>query len=281
MSLVPVLRDVINERQRQGDNSTYHFIDNQALMIKYLADICLDLFPKIYDTKRLMRIQGEDGEDYDLTIDPQAKKAHDQKVDHMGKVVARVLNPGVGTYEVMPDIGPSFGTQRQEAFNAFSLIMSENPSMAAIVGDLYFRSGDFKLADEAANRLRRMIPPQALGQGPSQQEQQLTEQIKLLTTEFTKSQDEVIKLKLKLTGKEELRDIEGYDAETKRMQALQKLLPTDMDGLKQVVHQLVGDALQTHIKNIQDDNQAYLKTQSQAAQIPSGTIPTPSQGPSP
>lgn len=250
----------INERQRQGDNSTYHYIDNQALMIKFLADICLDLFPKIYDTKRLMRIQAEDGEDFELVLDPQAKSAHEKELDHLGKVVRRVLNLTMGNYEVIPDIGPAYGSRRQEAFNAFSLIMAENPAMASLVGDLYFKSGDFPLADEAAARLRRMAPPQALGQGPSQAEQQLQQQLQQTTAMLHASMDELGKLKLKLAGKEELRDIEGYEAETKRISALQKVLPLDPDGLKAIVHQLVGDSLQTHIVDIQRTNAAELKT---------------------
>lgn len=265
----------INERQRQGDNSTYHFIGNQALMIKYLADICLDLFPHIYDTKRILRIQAEDGEDFDLTIDPAAKKAHDQKIDHLGKVCERVLNPSVGSYEVIPDIGPAYGTKRQEAFNAFSQIIAQNESMAGLVGDLFFKSGDFPLADEAAARLRRMLPPQATGQGPSAAEQQLQAQVQQLTGLLTKSMDELGKTKLKLAGKEELRDIEGYDAETKRISALQKLLPTDAEGMKALIHQLVGDALQTHITQIQSDNDADLRTAAQATSIPPGTVPQP------
>ena len=42
----------INARQRQGDRATYHFIDNQAIAIRFTGKILLDLIPKIYDTQK-------------------------------------------------------------------------------------------------------------------------------------------------------------------------------------------------------------------------------------
>ena len=47
----------INARQRQGDRATYHFIDNQAVAIRFTGKILIDLIPKIYDTKRVIRIR--------------------------------------------------------------------------------------------------------------------------------------------------------------------------------------------------------------------------------
>jgi hypothetical protein len=63
----------INARQRQGDRATYHFIDGQAIGIRYTGKQLIDLIPKVYDTKRIMRIEAKDGSMIDLTIDPNAK----------------------------------------------------------------------------------------------------------------------------------------------------------------------------------------------------------------
>jgi hypothetical protein len=43
----------IQQRQRQGDNATYHYIDNQGASIKFTGKVLLDLIPKVYDTKRV------------------------------------------------------------------------------------------------------------------------------------------------------------------------------------------------------------------------------------
>ncbi|MFK5283902.1 hypothetical protein ACI3PL_30425, partial [Lacticaseibacillus paracasei] len=63
--------------------------------------------------------------------------------------------------------GPSYATRRQEAFNAFTQIAAQNDQFMTIAGDIMFRAADFPMADELYERLRRMVPPQALGEGPS------------------------------------------------------------------------------------------------------------------
>jgi hypothetical protein len=51
----------IQQRQRQGDNATYHFIDHLAMAIRFTGKIIIDLAPHIYDRKRLIHIMAEDG----------------------------------------------------------------------------------------------------------------------------------------------------------------------------------------------------------------------------
>ena len=48
-------------QQSQVDLSNFHFYDNMTRSIKHTGKIILDLIPKIYDTKRVMRIIGVDG----------------------------------------------------------------------------------------------------------------------------------------------------------------------------------------------------------------------------
>ena len=48
-------------RQREGDVSTFHFIDNMARAIRHTGRIIIDLIPKVYNTARIVRVIGEDG----------------------------------------------------------------------------------------------------------------------------------------------------------------------------------------------------------------------------
>src|SRR5204863_4455815 len=50
----------IMARQREGDVSTFHFIDNLSRAIRHGGRILLDLIPKVYSTERMVRILGED-----------------------------------------------------------------------------------------------------------------------------------------------------------------------------------------------------------------------------
>ncbi len=62
--------------------------------------------------------------------------------------------------------------------------------------------------------------------------------------------------KLKLVGKDQLRDIEAYKAETDRFKALAMNCHLIRKELRQIVEQLVGDALQTNLKDVTESAQA-------------------------
>jgi len=215
------------ERQRKGDNATYHFIDNLATAIRFTGKILLDLVPKIYDTTRWLKIMAEDGTEMEVKIDPNAQQAFQQKLDNDGQVVERILNPSLGKYDVIADVGPGFSTKREEAFNAMTLILTQAPQLVGIIGDLLFKSGDFPLADEAAQRLKRMVPAQALGQGPSQEVQQLQQQVQMMGQMLEEQLSQSAMDKIKLTGKDQLRNTDAFKAETERLNAVAKNLPPE------------------------------------------------------
>src|SRR5712664_171037 len=208
------------ERQRKGDNATYHYIDNLAVAIRHLGKIILDLIPKVYDTKRVLRILAIDGTDYEIDIDPQAKQSYIEHLNHDQEVVQRIFNPNVGKYDVQADVGPAYGTQREQMFEALTTLIAQAPNMANLVGDIWMRAADFPGADEAAERFKRMLPPQALGKGPSQAEQQLQQQVQNLTKMLTQALDQNTMDKIKLKGKEEMRQIDAFEADTHRLKIL-------------------------------------------------------------
>lgn len=224
----------IAERQRQGDRATYHFIDNLAIAIRQIGRIILDLVPKVYDTQRVISILAENNESLEVKLDPQLQQAHALELNENNEVIGRVLNPGVGTYEVMADVGPGYATRREEAFNALTLILTQNPGLSGIIGDIMFRAGDFPMAEEAAERLKRMVPPQALGQGPTQNEQMLMAQLQQMQEALKGTMDELAREKGKTQARLEKREVEVYDAITKRLDILLKnagITPPQMELL--------------------------------------------------
>lgn len=263
----------IQERQEQSDTSTYHFEDNFRKGLITTAVMLIDLFPKIYDTRRIIMIQADDGEDFPLQVDPTAPIALQATLDHQQRVVERIFNPRIGKYDVAPDVGPGIGTKRQQTVEALTLILTQAPALTGIIGDLLLGSMDFDKAQEAAQRLRRMVPQQALTGGPGPQEALLQQQVQALQANLAKSLDAHGKDRVKLVGKDQMRDIDIYDAETKRMQALAKMLPTDQQGLEQVIHQLVKDALDTNLLPILEQN---LKAQQEGQQ---GSVGAPAEEP--
>lgn len=252
----------IKARQEQSDTAVFHFQDNYEDALISTGIQLIDLVPKIYDTKRILHIISDDGVDYDLEIDPTLREGYLEHIRHDGEVVKRIFNPAIGKYDIAATVGPAYGSKREETAEALTLILTQAPALTGIIGDLLLNSLDFDKAQEAAARLRRMVPPMALGKGPTANEQQLMAQVQALQQALQKSMHIQAKDQLKVVGKDQLRDIEAYDAETKRMAALAKLLPDDPEGLRALVHQLVEQALQTSLTSLAVENKPDEKENS-------------------
>lgn len=286
----------INARQRQGDNSTYHFIDHLAQAIRFLGKIIIDLAPKVYDTKRVMRIMDEAGEESEVHLDPDAGQAH-QSVETEpvpganGQPAAKpdvqvIFNPKVGQYDVVSDIGPAYATRRQEAFNAFVQIMKGNPELMEKIGDLMFKAADFPMAEDIAERfdeLRQgMIVPkevaaklqqqlQELAQKSGQTIGQLVQQIAEMQLAAKKKDADAAAAKVR-DAAEDLQDVSDAHADNVRAAADQektgiewykaetdRLKATgaiDPEALKPVIRELVSQILGTPVVPVMDEHAA-------------------------
>lgn len=233
----------ITARQRQGDNATYHFIDNLGIAIRYTGAIIIELIPKIYDTARIVKILSEDGTPTDIRIDPNAAQEIAQQQQATLDKVSLIFNPNFAKYSVEADIGPAYATKRQEAFTAFTQIIAQSPQLMQVAGDLMFQAADFPMADELAKRLKKMVPPFVLGQAPDpqtlqliQQNQSLMESVKTLMQQYAEER-----------AKRELdkRDvqIDAYKAETDRLKAFGENMNPNV--IASLTAQLVLQMLQT------------------------------------
>lgn len=157
----------------QGDVATFHFPDNLTRALRYEARVIIDLIPKIYDRKRIVRIIGLDGTESKAVLDPGMEgPAQDVKNDPSG--IENVFNPLMGRYDVAIDTGPSYQTQRQEAASALGELASKAPILMNAAPDLVFKAMDFPMSQEIADRLAKTVPPNLMGED-NQAEQQLAQ----------------------------------------------------------------------------------------------------------
>ncbi len=242
----------IQQRQRQGDNATYHYIDNLALAIRFLGKQLIDLIPKIYDTQRIVKIMGEDGVEHEVNIDPQAQQAFQAQQVENQQVIQSIFNPAVGRYDVEADIGPAYATRRQEAFQAISQIIKESPELTSVIGDLLFKAADFPMADKIAERLK----PKS---GPTPQDQEMQKQMQGMGELVQKLSGEVTRLKADKSIEEQQKDIDRYKAITERMKVLLPLDPSPKDH-HQMVHDLnLAEQANQH-SMMQNEHQHMLDT---------------------
>lgn len=239
----------INERQRQGDNATYHFIDNLAIGIRFTGKILIDAIPKYYDTPRIIRILAKDGTESHVQLDPQAQAAYAEGQQQEAQQVQAIFNPNVGRYEVESDVGPAYATRRQEAFNAMTQIAAQNKDFMQIGGDLMWKAADFPMADELSERWAKTIPANIKGDGPSPAEQQLQGKLK-------QAEDAIVLLQKKLDNKQldyalriDQKNIDANDSMTKRLVAEGNAGPyVTQEQVQPLIMQTIMDMLRNPIQ---------------------------------
>jgi hypothetical protein len=214
-------------RQREGDVGTYHFGDNLARGVRYLTRQLVDLIPKIYDTQRIARIIGEDGETSMVKIDPMQQEPVKKIMDQQGIVIDKIYNPGVGKYDVVATTGPGYATKRQEALEAMGQLLQGNPQLWQVAGDLFVKNMDWPGAQEMAKRFAKTIDPKLMQDGDKPPELQAAEQqIEAMGQEMEQMHQMIQNVGKSIEMQEQRRkdyeaEIKAYQAETQRITATQ------------------------------------------------------------
>ncbi len=237
----------INERQRAGEAATYHFIDNQALAIRRQGVIVKEWIPIIFDTRRVAKIIGVDGAEGEVLVSPDAAEAH--SIKRIGDAIQRIFNPRLGSYEVVSDVGPDYATQRQEAFNAIVTILTQAPALIDKIGDLLFKVADFPLADQIAERLKPGLPPEAQQAIEQLRTQLVAANAKGMNTQklLSEAMQALSEERLKAKDYDAENTVRAFDADTRRLAALGKMLPLDPTELQTLIHETMRQALQDNL----------------------------------
>ncbi|CAN0465332.1 unnamed protein product, partial [Phaeothamnion confervicola] len=150
----------IIQRQVQGDNATFHFIDNLAVALRHVGRITVDIIPIVYTGQRIVRIMGEDGKEGLVPLGRPVVKQGNQWVptDQQGKVINFDAK-----YDVIVEVGPTMNTRNQELANAIIEIARVNPEIWSVAGDMFIKALNLPNGDEIAKRIRATMDPALLG----------------------------------------------------------------------------------------------------------------------
>ena len=213
-------------RQREGDVGTYHYGDNLARGVRHIVRQLVDLIPKIYDTQRVARIIGIDGETSMVKIDPMQQEPV-KKIMQDDIVIDKIYNPNVGKYDVVVATGPGYATKRQEALEAMAQLLQGNPSLWAVAGDLFVKNMDWPGAQEMAKRFAKTIDPKLMEDGDKSPELQMAEQqMQAMGQEMEQMHQMIQNVGKSIEVQEQQRkdfeaEVKMYEAETKRIAAVQ------------------------------------------------------------
>jgi hypothetical protein len=214
-------------RQKEGDVGTYHYGDNLARGVRHIARQLIDLIPKIYDTQRIARIIGEDGETKMVKINPDQDQPVNEIRDEQGIVLEKIYNPGVGKYDVVAVTGPGYATKRQEALEAMAQLLQGNPELWKVAGDLFVKNMDWPGAQEMSKRFAKTIDPKIMSDDDKSPALQAAEQqMQAMGAEM----EQMHQMIQNVNKSVEMRDLErkdfeaqvkAYQAETQRISAVQ------------------------------------------------------------
>lgn len=242
----------IMARQREGDTANFHFGDNFAQTVRHAGVIILDMIPKVYDTKRIAKILGEDGDVATAELDPQLPQALVETKDDKG-ALKRIFNPNVGFYDVYVTTGPSYTTRRVEAAEAMTQMVQANPELWTVIGDQIVKSMDWPGAEDMAERLKlTLIPPVQEMLGKDEGEPEIPPQIKGAMDQM---QGQVQQLDQALQGA--MGDLEKAESDKRQME-----LKAQQEESKRIKAETENYVLKAQKQLSDDERQAMERVQS-------------------
>jgi len=235
-------------RERQADVGTYHYVDNLARAVRHVTRQIVDLIPKIYDTQRVARIIGEDGDTKMARIDPmQPEPVREIRDMERDIVIDRIYNPSVGKYDVVVTTGPNYMTKRQEALESMAQLLQANPALWQVAGDLFVKNMDWPGAQEMAKRFEKTIDPAIISdQNKSPALQAAEQQIQAMAAQMEQMHSMLRNVDQSMEAQE--LKIKEYEAETKRISAVSSGMTPEQ--IQDIVQGTLAAALESGDLNV-------------------------------
>lgn len=266
-------------RQREGDTSTFAYIDNLSRSIRYSGRVILDLIPKRYNSARVIQIMGEDGSRKMMKINQPGRNPDGTPVIHNDLTAGR--------YDLVVNVGPSYATKRIESAESMISFVQAVPSAAGLISDLIAKNMDWPGAEAIAKRLHAMLPPQVMqaeqedsGEKLPPNVQSMIDQgkqmIDQLQAELKKAQDE-------LEDKDEDRRLKQYEIDVRAaIDAFKlELEHPDAAALAEQVSSHILQAITQQAASapaLEDQAQPEHPETGEGVQAPMGGMPMPPMG---
>lgn len=177
-------------RQKEGDTSTFHFIDNRDRAIEHTGRILVDLIPNVYTGDRIVTILTDDLKEHTVQLGVP--------VPELG---GHVFDLTAGKYALVMKTGPAYTTKREEAA-VQQIEFAKVSGTGGLIADLIAKNLDWPGSDEIAKRIENSLPPHVLGKAPPPEMQQLQQAMQQAQQIITQLQQEnqVLKLEQKLNA---------------------------------------------------------------------------------
>lgn len=172
-----VSKVAIQQRQMTSDVGTFIYVDRRRLADERCAKNINELIPHIYDTQRIITINGRDDKNTLMVINDPSQPNSDVTM---------------GKYGVTVTVGPASATKRSLANEQMMAFVNAMPQVAGSVMDLVAEAQDWPKSGEFAERFKMLLPPGTISeedmspqmkemQAKNQQMQQMQQQLEQAT----------------------------------------------------------------------------------------------------
>jgi len=136
-------------KQNKGDTRNHKYTAALQRAICHTGKVLMRAIPKVYDTKRLVRVIGEDGVSFEMTT------LNESVIDEETKQLVTLNDLSRGLYDVTCDVGPAFKNRQSETSNAFAEIAAIDPSIIQEGKDIWYGNLNAPGMDLLAERARQ------------------------------------------------------------------------------------------------------------------------------
>lgn len=239
----------IERLQSKGDNGTIKYFRALEAGISATGDILIKAAPKVYDSRRTVRLLYEDNTTEMVTL-------NDTVIDNETGEPVTLNDLSKGQYSVICRAGPSFRNKQQETIETIIEIAKVDPSIIGMSGDILLNAIPTSAAIQIGERKRLqmiaqgLIPPSQMTdeeqqqmQAQSQGQQQPDPNMVLAQAEMAKAQAEQLRAQV------ELQKLELETAKIQlEAQKLQASIQMDQAGIQLDTFNAQTQRMNTQIK---------------------------------
>ena len=138
----------IKLQQDKGDNSSIKYFSAVQIAMNYTYKVLINAIPKVYDTKRKVRILGEDGV-------VSMESINDAILDEETQEMVALNDIRKGKYDVTCSIGVAFKSRQKETVQAFIDVAALDPTILQQGKDIFLSNTNAPGMDLVAERIRK------------------------------------------------------------------------------------------------------------------------------
>ena len=178
-------------KQITADAGQFTYTEHLQMTIQQIGRWMMQVIPYVYAGERVLRILGEDGKLRSVDLDrPMGEYTPEEE--------QVPIDLDFTEMDISVASGSSYATRREAGVDAFQGIMQAIPETATVIADLAVKHMDIPWAQEAAERLHAILPPEVKasekapkGFVPAAQLQQAMEMFEQAKTANTQIQEQM------------------------------------------------------------------------------------------